>query len=164
MALIYQGLQSQLENKQGEKTWHLSLVKTGEVVSTQELGEKIAEKSSLTAGDVHNVVRNLMSVMREELLSSRSVKLDGLGTFTMRARTRGTGVATEKEVNPTQITSLHCQFTPEYHRVAGATTRAITAGVKFVHINQLAKNLLSGADDNNNGGNNDDDDFIDPEA
>ena len=53
--------------------------------------EVIAEKSSLTPGDVHNVIRNLMTVMRSQLLNSRTVRLDGLGTFTMKARTRPLG-------------------------------------------------------------------------
>ena len=39
---------------------------------TQMIGETIAERSSLTAGDVHNVIRNLMAVMREQLLNSRA--------------------------------------------------------------------------------------------
>ena len=59
-----------------------------QVVSTQQLAEMIAEKSSLTPGDVHNVVRNLMTAMRSALLDSKTVRLDGLGTFTMKARTR----------------------------------------------------------------------------
>ena len=162
MALIYHGVQSTIENKSGEKTWHLSLVKTGEVITTQQLGEKIAEKSSLTAGDVHNVIRNLMSVMRDELLDSRSVKLDGLGTFTMKARTRGKGVATAKEVSPNQVVSLRCQFTPEYTRVGTTTTRALTTGVSFIHVDRLTKGLKSqeGAGENNNG----DDEYIDPNA
>jgi len=155
MALIYHGIQSQIENKSGKKTWHLSLIKTGEVVTTQQLGEKIAEKSSLTAGDVHNVIRNLMSVMRDEMLNSRSVKLDGLGTFTFIARTRGNGVATQKEVNPSQVASLRCQFTPEYNRVGANTTRALTTGATFIHIDTLLKKLKSAdsdGDNNNNGG------------
>ncbi len=45
------------------------------------IGETIAERSSLTAGDVHNVIRNLMAVMREQLLNSRTVKLEGLGNI-----------------------------------------------------------------------------------
>ena len=32
---------------------------------------------------IENVIRNLMSVMREQLLNSRTVRLEGLGTFTM---------------------------------------------------------------------------------
>ena len=64
--------------------WHLSLKKVGRAVDAQQLAEVIAEKSSLTPGDVHNVIRNLMTVMRSQLLNSRTVRLDGLGTFTMR--------------------------------------------------------------------------------
>lgn len=92
--------------------WHLNLVKAGGTVATQQLAEVIAEKSSLTAGDVQNVVRNLMSVMREYLLNSRSVRLDGLGTFTMKACTRGKGVESADKVSPNQITALKCRFTP----------------------------------------------------
>ena len=92
MPLFYKAVQSPIANKAGAKLWHLNLVKAGGTVATQQLAEVIAEKSSLTAGDVQNVVRNLMSVMREYLLNSRSVRLDGLGTFTMKACTRGKGV------------------------------------------------------------------------
>ena len=70
-----------MATKSGDKKWHLNLVKVGKVVSTQQLAEMIAEKSSLTPGDVHNVVRNLMTAMRSALLDSKTVRLDGLGTF-----------------------------------------------------------------------------------
>lgn len=70
--------------------------KVGKVVDTQLLAESIAEKSSLTPGDVQNVIRNLMSTMRMHLLNSRTVRLNGLGTFTMKARTRGKGTEKQK--------------------------------------------------------------------
>jgi len=88
MALFYKAVKSTMATKAGDKKWHLNLVKVGKVVSTQQLAEMIAEKSSLTPGDVHNVVRNLMTAMRSALLDSKTVRLDGLGTFTMKARTR----------------------------------------------------------------------------
>lgn len=126
MPLFYKAVQSPIANKAGAKLWHLNLVKAGGTVATQQLAEVIAEKSSLTAGDVQNVVRNLMSVMREYLLNSRSVRLDGLGTFTMKACTRGKGVESADKVNPNQIIFLKCQFTPEYTRPAAiGTTRAL---------------------------------------
>ena len=50
----------------------------------------------------------------------------------MKARTRGKGVANEKDVNPNQVTALRCQFTPEYTRPAAiGTTRALLQGVEF---------------------------------
>ena len=36
-------------------------------------------------------------VMRSQLLNSRTVRLDGLGTFTMKARTRGCLLYTSNE-------------------------------------------------------------------
>ena len=138
MPLFYKAVQSPIANKAGAKLWHLNLVKAGGTVATQQLAEVIAEKSSLTAGDVQNVVRNLMSVMREYLLNSRSVRLDGLGTFTMKACKRGKGVESADKVSPNQITALKCRFTPEYTRPAAiGTTRALTQGVQFLHADLL---------------------------
>ena len=129
MPLFYYARQSSLATKEGAKLWHLSLKKVGRAVDAQQLAEVIAEKSSLTPGDVHNVIRNLMTVMRSQLLNSRTVRLDGLGTFTMKARTRGKGVVKSEDVNPNQVTALRCQFTPEYTRPAAiGTTRALLKG------------------------------------
>lgn len=80
MPLLYYARQSQLKTKDGVKTWHPVLKKVGRAVNLQQLGEMVAEKCSATPGDVHNVVRNLVSVMRSQLLNSRSVRLDGLDT------------------------------------------------------------------------------------
>lgn len=158
MPLFYGARQSQLKTKEGKKLWHLNLVKVGKTVSLQELAEKIAEKSSLTPGDVHNVVRNLMTVMRSELLNSRSVRLDGLGTFTMKARTRGKGVENEKDVNPNQVVALRCHFTDEYTRPAAlGTTRALIQGVQFEKASKIGN-----ATDGNGSGEGEGGEVIDP--
>jgi len=120
-------------------------------VDAQQLAEVIAEKSSLTPGDVHNVIRNLMTVMRSQLLNSRTVRLDGLGTFTMKARTRGKGVVKFEDVNPNQVTALRCQFTPEYTRPAAiGTTSALLQGVEFEKWTGV---VTDGKDDAGDGGN-----------
>lgn len=156
MPLIYKVFQSQLPTKEGEKLFYPRLIKLGKIVGTQKLGELIAEKSSLTPGDVHNVIRNLMAVMKEQLLNSRTVRLDGLGTFTMIARAGGKGVKTEKEVNSSQIKGLRCQFTPEYTRNSGTQTRSLVEGVEYIALSELVKNmsLLPGTGE----GDDDDDD------
>lgn len=165
MTLFYRAIQSAMASKDGKKGWHPTLVKTGTIVGTQQLGELIAEKSSLTPGDVHNVIRNLMSVMREQLLNSHSVRLDGLGTFTVYARSRGTGVENEEDVNPNQITMLNYQFTPEYFRPAGiGTTRAITNGVKFVHVKKMLGTATSEGDNAGGSGGGGGGGVIDPNA
>lgn len=152
MPLFYYARQSQIATKEGVKTWHLSLKKVGKVVDTQLLAESIAEKSSLTPGDVQNVIRNLMSTMRMHLLNSRTVRLNGLGTFTMKARTRGKGTEKAEDVNPNQVTALRCQFTPEYTRDAGGNiTRALIQGASYIHVNQLTKALGTGGGGNAGG-------------
>lgn len=151
MPLFYYARQSSLATKEGAKLWHLSLKKVGRAVDAQQLAEVIAEKSSLTPGDVHNVIRNLMTVMRSQLLNSRTVRLDDLGTFTMKARTRGKGVAKSEDVNPNQVTALRCQFTPEYTRPAAiGTTRALLQGVEFEKWTGV---VTDGKDDAGDGGN-----------
>ena len=160
MPLFYKARQSQIATKGGSKLWHLSLVKVGKVVSLQELAEKIAEKSSLTPGDVHNAVRNLMTVMKNELLNSRTVRLDGLGTFTMIARTRGKGVNDEKEVGPNQVASLMVHFRDEYTRPAAlGTTRSMIQGVAFEKASKIG-GVTGGEDSGSEGGG----DIIDPTA
>lgn len=150
MPLLYYARQSQLKTKDGVNQWHLTLKKVGRAVSLQQLGEMVAEKCSATPGDVHNVIRNLVSVMRLQLLNSRTVRLDGLGTFTVMARTRGKGVDAEKDVSPNQVTSLHFMFTPEYTRPAAlGTTRALWQGVEF---EKWTGKDATGDDDSGNGG------------
>ena len=149
MTLFYKAVQSTMATKAGDKKWHLNLVKIGKTVSTQQLAEMIAEKSSLTPGDVHNVARNLMTAMRSELLNSKTVRLEGLGTFTMKARSRGRGVDKEEDVNPNQVGALLCHFTPEYTRPAAiGTTRALLQGVEFQKIGSIG---ISGGHDSGNG-------------
>ena len=150
--LIYKAVQSNIASKDKKKKWHPCLIKMGNVVDTQLIGETIAERSSLTAGDVHNVIRNLMAVMREQLLNSRTVKLEGLGTFIMVCQSRCKGVDAEADVSPAQITGLRCQFTPEYTRDAGGNiTRALIQGASYIHVNQLTKALGAGGSGNTGG-------------
>ena len=156
MPLIYKAVRSALANKKGEKLYHPRLLKVGKIVDTQKIGELIAEKASLTPGDVHNVIRNLMAVMREQLLNSRTVRLDGLGTFTMIANSGGKGVKTEKEVNSSQIVNLRCRFTPEYNKNSGNYTRALIEGAEYVKVSDLSGKVI---DEEEQGGGN-----VDPDA
>ena len=134
MPLFYRARQSQLKTKEGKKQWHLTLVKVGKMVTSQQLAE------------VHNVIRNLMTAMRKELLNSRSVRLEGLGTFTMKACTQGHGVDQEEEVSPNQVAALRCLFTPEYTRPAAiGTTRALLQGVEFQKVSAIGGAINGGS-------------------
>ena len=133
MTLFYKPRQSNIVSKDGVKKWHPRLVKVGKVIDTQKVGELIAEKASLTPGDVHNVIRNLMSVLREQLLNSRTVRLDGLGSFTILANASGRGVNKADDVSASQIGALRVQFTPTSTRSPSTrgATRALFSGVEY---------------------------------
>ena len=84
--------------------------------------------------------------MRKELLNSRSVRLEGLGTFTMKACTQGNGVDQEEEVNPNQVKALRCLFTAEYTRPAAiGTTRALLQGVEFQKASAIGGAINGGS-------------------
>ena len=73
------------------------------------------------------------------MLDSKTVRLDGLGTFTMKARTRGRGVDKEEEVNPNQVAALLCHFTPEYTRPAAIGTTPVS----YTHLDVYKRQDLS---------------------
>ncbi|MCD8081605.1 MAG: HU family DNA-binding protein [Bacteroides sp.] len=133
MPLFYKPVQSTLPSEDGVKKWHPRLIKVGRVIDTQKIGDMIAEKSSLTPGDVHNVIRNLVSVLREQLQNSRTVCLEGLGSFTMISSSSGNGVDTPDEVKPAQIKRLRIRFTPTGTRDSGknGVTRSMFTGVEY---------------------------------
>ena len=129
-------------------------------MTAREIGAEVAKRSSMAPGDVLNVIDTMMDIIHQNLLNSRSVCLDGLGTFTVTCRSAGNGVDTEDDVTSNQITELKVRFTPSYTRSKfEGTTRAMFAGVTFERID----NIKTRKKDSTPGGN-DDDDFIDPEA
>ena len=103
----------------------------------------------------HLTLKKIGRAVSLQLLNSRTVRLDGLGTFTVIARTRGKGVDHEKDVNPNQVTSLHFMFTPEYTRPAAlGTTRALWQGVEFEKWTGVNGATGDGEDPDDNGGGN----------
>lgn len=120
-------------------------------MDTQMIGETIAERSSLTAGDVHNVIRNLMAVMREQLLNSRTVKLEGLGTFTMVCQSRCKGwmrkpmlVRHKSRIALPVYPGIYAGCRWKYHPCADS-------GASYIHVNQLTKALGAGGGGNTGG-------------
>jgi predicted histone-like DNA-binding protein len=137
MALLYSAYQSTLETKEGKKQWHPRLVKVGESMTSYELGVEISKRSSMTPGDALNVLDTMMDIIQQNLMNSRSVCLDRLGTFTVTCRSTGNGVDMETEVSSKQITDLKVRFTPSYNRNRyNGTTRAMFDGVTFEKINR----------------------------
>ena len=160
MTIFYKPQQSNIASEDGKKKWHPRLVKVGKPVSTQKIAERVAKLSSLSPGDVHNVIRNLNDVIGQELLNSHSVNLEGWGTYTILANAKGKGVDTSGEVGPAQIKNLRIRFSPTYTRNVGeGVTRSVFAGIEYERYGKKLKNAYETDEE---GGEDDDDDFVDP--
>lgn len=159
MPLPYKSVQSTIAAKDGKKKWHPQLVRIGKPVNTQQIAQLIAERSSLSPGDTHNVMRNFAPVMKDLLMNGRSVNIEGLGNFRIICHS-GNGVDTSEEVNARQIKRLRIQFTPTATRTIGeGTTRAMFTGAEFVRYDALPRKSGNNPDDG------DDDDYEqDPNA
>ena len=97
-------------------TYTVSVVTTHSV-STRKLAERIEKESSVSISDVMAVLYSLPHIIKDELSKGGSVKLDGVGSFSMSAQCNKTGVATPEKTSPEQITNLKVVFRPERQKV-----------------------------------------------
>lgn len=93
-----------------EKKWYASPKLTGKR-DLKNLSKDLSEVSSLSAGDVQNVIVNLIDQLPKWLMEGNSVKLDGLGTF--RLSFSSMGVVTKEEVSAASIKDIYILFEPD---------------------------------------------------
>lgn len=91
------------------KKWYATPVKTG-TVTQKNIASQVSGRSSLTAGDISNVIQNLLELLPEELMKGNSVQLGDFGTF--RASFSSEGVEKEKDFNVAKIKDIKIIFTP----------------------------------------------------
>lgn len=102
MSVLFKGRRSSLPNAEGQKLYYVQLVNNGNI-GIDEIAAKIELKSSLTQGDVLSVIRNLLQIMQDAFKDGKSVKLDGLGSFFLVARSNGNGSPHKKPAQPPAI-------------------------------------------------------------
>ena len=88
-------------------------------LSTQDAADQIAEESSLTKGDVLNVLDRYQRYVIKNLQKGYKVELLGFGTVYNRFVTEK-GVATAPEVKATHIRTIVPGFSPSYTILNGA--------------------------------------------
>jgi predicted histone-like DNA-binding protein len=96
-------------NPSAPKKWYASPMKAG-TVTQKSLAREIADRSSLSAGDVANVIQNLLELLPHKLIDGNSVQLGDFGTFRVSFSSEGT--ATKGEFNTKKIKGLKILFTP----------------------------------------------------
>ncbi|MDR2919977.1 MAG: HU family DNA-binding protein [Tannerella sp.] len=89
--------------------YYASPVNSGKV-TLDDLANRIARSSSLTRGDILNVLSNFLDELPEYLKDGKSVQLGDFGT--VRLSFSSQGVDTEEEVNASLIKGVRVIFTP----------------------------------------------------
>lgn len=88
-------------------------------LTTNDAAEQIAEESSLTKGDVLNVLDRYQRYVIVNLQKGYKIELLGFGTISNRFVT-AKGVATPEEVKATLIKAVIPGFTPAFTKVNGS--------------------------------------------
>ncbi len=81
------------------------------VANTRFLIDEIKGRSTLSGADVVAVFESLRTIIPQLLSSGYNVRLDGLGTFSIHARSKGKD--TPEAVTSRDIDSLNISFLPE---------------------------------------------------
>lgn len=96
-------------NTAAPKKWYANPVNQG-TVSNFQISQDIAGRSSLTRGDVQNVIENLLDELPKYLVEGYSVNLGSFGT--LRLSISGEGAETEAAYTPDKIKNVKVIFTP----------------------------------------------------
>lgn len=96
--------------------WYPIAVTVGKPVTTDEVADRLAMISTVSRADTYAVLKDLAGVLADYMAQGRTVKIDGLGTFYYTSNASKNGVANEKDVNASMITSVRVRFIPESHR------------------------------------------------
>ncbi len=89
------------------------------LLTTDDAARQISAESSLTPGDVKNVLDRYAHYVVENLKKGYSVQLLGFGTLNVRF-VKGKTVSSEKLANATMVKGLMPGFTPSYTKVNGS--------------------------------------------
>lgn len=98
-----------LDRESGEYKYYAKAQANGSV-GINELAEEIAYATTLTDGDVLNVIRALVKRINLHIAAGQIVKLENLGSF--QAQLRSDGSDTEETFSTSLIRKVTLQFRP----------------------------------------------------
>lgn len=80
------------------------------VVDLDDMAEDISYSTTLTDGDVLNVLRALIKQMKKNLMAGKIVRMEKFGTFQFQLCSEG--AETEKDFSVSNIKKVNIQFRP----------------------------------------------------
>lgn len=112
MVLKYRLIERRNPQKKDEPAkWFAVPVYNGQV-DIDFLAREIAKRSSLTVGDIKNVIENFFDILPTFMLLGFTIKIDGLGTFRISFSSEGAETEDTK-VTPDKMRSIRILFRPD---------------------------------------------------
>jgi len=113
--------------------------KSVETMNTRKLSQHISEHGSIYTPDVvFGVLEKFRSCLLEMLLESKSVKIDGLGTFYTTIENEPGGADKEEDFNVQKnLKALHIRFIPEQEQELNISSREFIKKAEFVNVDSM---------------------------
>ena len=113
--------------------------KSVETMNTRKLSQHISEHGSIYTPDVvFGVLEKFRSCLLEMLLESKSVKIDGLGTFYTTLENEPGGADNEEDFNVQKnLKALHIRFIPEQEQELNISSREFIKKAEFVNVDSM---------------------------
>ena len=127
-----------------------------ETLTTRKLAKHIAEHGSVYTQDVvEGVLTKAEACIVEQLLESKKIKLEGLGTFSLMAENKSGGAVSLEKFNPkTTLKGLHIRFLPDSSSESQLNSKDMLAKANFIWAEDLKRDSAEGrpTDGGSNGG------------
>ena len=128
--------------------------KSVETMNTRKLSQHISEHGSIYTPDVvFGVLEKFRSCLVEMLLESKSVKIDGLGTFYTTIENEPGGTDKEEDFNVQKnLKALHIRFKPEGEQEMNISSREFFKKAEFVNVDSIMGGEKSTSGGSSSGG------------
>ena len=134
---MYQLYQNKSSREKVSGLW-FARAKAVETLDNRAMATHIAEHGSIYTPDViFGVLEKYRTCIIEMLLSSRKVKIDGLGTFYATIQSTGAESVAKFDVKK-NISAVHIRFLPEQEKALSLASTEFIKKVKFSEMDKYA--------------------------
>ena len=101
-----------------------------DTLNTSDLCRHMMKHGTIFTSDVvKGVVEKFINCFEELLLEGNKIKLDGLGTFYLSAKTEG--VSDETQFSASNVKAIHVKFLPDQSKESEYTAKMLTSKARF---------------------------------
>lgn len=163
MSIIYKVLERPADPREEDspKRYFPQIVTLGQTVGLRFIAERMSSRSSLSRGGINCCIQDFVDVVKEQLLEGKSVNIDGLGVFSLSAKSKGENVA--KDVTAASVKSLRICFQANKELKLQKTATRADEKIDLISLDEYLKRLKlinmpssgeEGGSDNSEGGQN----------